>query len=356
MAHLFDSLRLRDITLRNRIGVSPMCQYSSIDGCAGDWHLVHLGSRAVGGAGMIIAEATAVEPIGRITPGDAGLWSDQQIDPLARITRFLRDHGAVAGIQLAHAGRKASAARPWEGAAHLADDQGGWTPVAPSPHAFGDKLTRTPQELSIGDIERVQQAFRAATARAAAAGYELVELHAAHGYLAHSFHSPISNTRGDRYGGTFENRIRFTLETVRQMRAAWPERLPMAVRLSVTDWCPGGWTLEESIDLSRRLKTDGVDLIDCSSGFIAPGVTYPFGAGWQTPLSEAIRRAADIATACVGMISSASHADEIVRNGRADVVLLAREALRNPYWPVAAARELGRGDSLRLPTQYSHWV
>jgi 2,4-dienoyl-CoA reductase-like NADH-dependent reductase (Old Yellow Enzyme family) len=333
-----------------------MCQYSSNDGAATDWHLVHLGARAVGGAGLVFAEATAVEAIGRITPGDAGLWSDRHVEPLARITRFVQQHGATPAIQLAHAGRKASAARPWDGAHHLSDADGGWTPIAPSALAFGDKLNRVPREMTLDDIARVQRAFRDATLRAKDAGYQLVELHAAHGYLAHSFHSPISNQRTDRYGGSFENRTRFTLETVRGMRAVWPESLPLAVRLSAADWTDGGWTLEESIELSRRLKAEGVDLIDCSSGFIVHGVRYPFGPGWQVPLSEAIRKHAEVATATVGGITEATHADEIIRNGRADIVLLAREMLRNPYWAVQAAQRLGHGDSPKLPVQYSHYI
>lgn len=356
MPQLLDPLTLRGVTIRNRIGVSPMCQYSSQGGLAGDWHLVHLGSRAVGGAGLIIAEATAVEPQGRISPGDAGLWSDAHIEPLARSTRFMKAHGATPAIQLAHAGRKASAARPWEGDHHLGDDAGGWTPIAPSPLAFGEKLTRVPREMTGNDIARVQRAFRDATGRAAQAGYELVELHAAHGYLAHSFQSPLTNKRTDQYGGTFENRIRFTLETARGMRALWPDSLPLAVRLSCSDWVEGGWTLEESVELARRLRAEGVDLIDCSSGAIVPNVKYPAGSGWQTPLSEAIRKGAQIATAAVGIITEPTHADEIVRNGRADLVLLAREMLRNPYWPIHAARVLRQTDRLKLPVQYSNWV
>ncbi len=354
MPHLFEPLTLRSVTLRNRIGVSPMCQYSSHEGRAADWHLVHLGARAVGGAGLILAEATAVEPAGRITPADAGLWDDAQIEPLARITHFLHAHGAIAGIQLAHAGRKASAARPWEGAHHLADEAGGWTPLAPSAIAFGEKLSRTPHEMTLGDIARVQRAFVAATARALQAGYKLVELHAAHGYLAHSFHSPISNRRTDQYGGSFENRVRFTLETVRGMRGVWPDHLPLAVRLSATDWIDGGWTLEESVLLARMLKAEGVDLLDCSSGFVAPGVTYPFAPGWMTPLAQAIRLQAQIATAAVGMISEPAQADEIIRIGQADIVLLGRQMLRDPYWPIHAARSLGAVQ--KLPIQYSHWV
>ncbi|MGE0479614.1 MAG: NADH:flavin oxidoreductase/NADH oxidase [Phycisphaerae bacterium] len=356
MPHLFDEFKLRDVTFRNRIGVSPMCQYSSHDGLATDWHLVHLGSRAVGGAGLVMAEATAVEPQGRITPGCAGLWSDAHIEPLTRVVRFLREHGAVAGIQLAHAGRKASAARPWEGAALVSDEQGGWEPIAPSPVAWGEKLPRTPREMTRADIARVQRAFVEATRRALAAGYQLVELHAAHGYLAHSFLSPLSNHRTDDYGGSFDNRTRFVIETARAMRAAWPERLPLAVRLSATDWSDGGWTLEDSIALAKRLKEEGVDLIDCSSGGAVTGVRITAGAGYQVPLSDAIRARAQVATAAVGMLSEPTHADEIIRNGRADLVFLAREMLRSPYWPIHAARALGQVGRLRLPVQYQHFL
>jgi 2,4-dienoyl-CoA reductase-like NADH-dependent reductase (Old Yellow Enzyme family) len=352
VAHLFESLKLRDIEIRNRIGVSPMCQYSSDDGVASDWHLVHLGSRAVGGAGLVMAEATAVEPIGRITPGCAGIWADKQVEPLARITRFLKEHGAVAGIQLAHAGRKASASRPWDGDALLSESEGGWEPIGPSPIPFGGKLTRAPREMTRDDIARVQRAFRDAAKRALAAGFQLVELHNAHGYLAHSFLSPISNRRTDEYGGSFENRIRFSIETVRGIRAVWPDNLPLAVRISASDWIDGGWTLEDSVELAKRFKAEGVDMVDCSSGALAPNVKYPAGSGWQVPLADAIRRGANIATAAVGIISEPTHADEIIRNGRADIVLLAREFLRSPYWPIQAAEKLRKRDALALPVQY----
>lgn len=356
MPRLFDPLTLRSITLRNRIGVSPMCQYSSDDGVASDWHLVHLGSRAVGGAGLIIVEATAVEAIGRISPGCAGLWSDKHIEPLRRVTAFLKQQGSVPAIQLAHAGRKASCARPWDGDQHLADTEGGWEPIAPSPIAFGGRLPRVPREMTTDDIGRVQRAFREATVRALAAGFEMVELHNAHGYLAHSFLSPLSNKRTDSYGGTFENRIRFTIESARGMRTVWPDHLPLAVRLSTTDWVDGGWTIEDSVDLAKRLKAEGVDLIDCSSGGVVGGVKIDAGPGYQVPASDAIRRGAGIATAAVGSITEATHADEIVRNNRADVVLLAREMLRDAYWPVHAARTLKQTEKLTLPTQYKHFV
>jgi len=351
-AHLFQPLTIKTVTLRNRIGVSPMCEYSSTDGVASDWHLVHLGSRAVGGAGLVIAEATAVSPDGRITPGDAGIWADKHLEPIARINRFIKDQGAIAGIQIAHAGRKASAAKPWDGGAHLSNEAGGWSTFAPSDLAFGGELDKVPQAMTEADIQRVQNDFVAATKRALQAGYEWLEIHAAHGYLAHEFLSPISNQRRDRYGGSFENRTRFLLETTRAVRAVWPEQLPLTVRLSCTDWVPNGWNIEESIELSRLLKTEGVDLIDCSSGGMVPQAEIPVGPGYQVPFAERIRREAGIATAAVGAITEPSHADEIIRNGRADMILMAREFLREPYWPRIAAKVLGQKEALIAPVQY----
>ncbi len=353
MAHLFAPLTLKSITLRNRIGVSPMCMYSSDDGVANDWHLVHLGARAAGGAGLVLAEATAVSPEGRITPGDAGIWAEKHIEPIARINRFMKAQGAVPGIQLAHAGRKASAARPWEGGAHLADAAGGWTPVAPSAVAFGDGLVKIPHELTLDEIARVQADFVAAAKRALVAGCEWLEVHGAHGYLGHEFLSPFSNHRTDRYGGEFENRIRFLVETTRAVRAAWPEHLPLTMRLSCTDWAEGGWTIDECVELARRLKAEGVDLIDCSSGGGVAGAKIPVGAGYQLPFAERIRREAGIATAAVGMITDAMQADQIVRNGQADVVLLARELLRDPNWPLRAARALHAKPPPAPPLQYA---
>lgn len=343
---------IKSVTLRNRIGVSPMCQYSSDDGTANDWHLVHLGARAAGGAGLVIAEATAVSPEGRITPGDAGLWADRHIDPLTRINRFVKGQGAVPGIQLAHAGRKASAARPWDGGAHLADADGGWPTLAPSALAFGADLPKVPQAMSEADIARVRGDFVAAAARALAAGYEWLEIHAAHGYLIHEFLSTLSNRRTDRYGGTFENRTRFLIETTKAVRGVWPERLPLGVRISCCDWTDGGWDLEQSVALTRLLKTEGVDLIDCSSGGLVPQAKIQVGPGYQVPFAERIRREAGITTAAVGMITAATHADEIVRNGRADLVLLAREVLRDAQWPLRAARALGQAAALTPPAQY----
>jgi 2,4-dienoyl-CoA reductase-like NADH-dependent reductase (Old Yellow Enzyme family) len=352
MPHLFQPLTIKSVTLRNRIGVSPMCQYSSEDGVATDWHLVHLGSRAVGGAGLVIAEATAVAPEGRITPGDAGIWADKHVESIARINRFIKSHGAVPGIQIAHAGRKASAARPWDGGASLANDAGGWQTVAPSPLPFGGELKKVPRALTTVDIARVQGEFVAAAKRSLAAGVEWLELHFAHGYLAHEFLSPVSNQRTDDYGGSFENRIRFALETTRAVRAAWPDKLPFTVRISATDWVAGGWDIEQSIELSRRLKAEGVDLIDCSSGGNVSDTKIPTGPGYQVVFAERIRREADIPTAAVGQITEPTHADEIIRNGRADLVLLAREFLREPYWPRVATQVLRQKDSLPAPVQY----
>jgi len=351
--HLFQPLTIKSVTLRNRIGVSPMCQYSSEDGLATDWHLIHLGSRAVGGAALVIAEATAVSPEGRITPGDAGIWAEKHIEPIARIHRFIKQHGAVPGIQIAHAGRKASAARPWEGGAHLADNQGGWQTVAPSAIAFGGNLNKVPRAMTEADITKVQNDFIAATKHSLSAGAEWLELHFAHGYLAHEFLSPLSNQRTDRYGGSFENRIRFVLETTRAVRAAWPDKFPLTARLSCTDWMPGGWDIEQSVELARQLKAEGVDLIDCSSGGAVPDAKIPVAQGYQVPFAEKIRGEVNIATAAVGFITEPKQADEIIRNGQADVVLLAREFLRDPYWPLHAAKVLGHKDKLPPPVQYA---
>jgi 2,4-dienoyl-CoA reductase-like NADH-dependent reductase (Old Yellow Enzyme family) len=351
--HLFQPLTLRSLTLRNRIGVSPMCQYSSTDGFANDWHLVHLGQFAAGGAGLVIAEATAVSPEGRITPGDAGIWSDKHVEPIARINRFIKQQGAIPGIQLAHAGRKASAARPWEGSAHLSDADGGWETVAPSAIAFGGDLTKVPRALTIGEIAGLRTRFVEAAQRSLSAGCEWMELHAAHGYLFHEFLSPLSNQRDDQYGGSFENRIRFLIETTRAVRAIWPDSLPFTVRLSCSDWVPGGWDIEQSVELSRRLKAEGVDLIDCSSGGNVPKASIPVGPGYQVPFANRIRSEAGIATAAVGMITEPRQADEIIRSGSADLVLLARELLRDPYWPMHAAKSLGITQAIVPPLQYA---
>ena len=355
MATIFDGFTLRGVSLRNRIGVSPMCEYSSEDGMPNDWHLVHLGSRAAGGAGLVMTEATAVEPRGRISPQDAGIWSDAHAEAWARITRFITSQGAVAGVQLAHAGRKGSTSRPWEetrGHAGIADADGGWEPVGPSALAF-DEGYRTPKEMTTEEIAEVVQAFAEAARRSDDAGFDWLELHGAHGYLMHEFLSPLSNTRTDEYGDGFEGRIRFALETTRAVRAVWPERKPLAVRFSCTDWTDGGWTLEETVELSRRMKGEGVDLIDCSTGGNVPHARIPVGAGYQVPFAETVRREAGIATAAVGMITAPAQADEIIRNGRADLILMARESLRDPYWPLHAARELGQKDKVTPPVQYT---
>jgi 2,4-dienoyl-CoA reductase-like NADH-dependent reductase (Old Yellow Enzyme family) len=350
MSHLFAPYTLKSVTLRNRIGVSPMCMYSATDGLMNDWHLVHLGSRAVGGAGLVMVEATSVSPEGRITPDDAGLWSDAHIEPLARINRFIKTQGSVPGMQLAHAGRKAGASSPWKGTGHLSDEAGGWPTLAPSAEAFSPGLNRVPAAMTTADIMRVQADFAAAARRSLAAGCEWMEIHAAHGYLNHQFLSPLSNHRTDAHGGSFENRIRFLLETARAVRAVWPERLPLTVRLSCTDWVEGGWDIEQSVELSRRLKAEGVDLIDCSSGGSVPVAKIPATPGYQVPFAARIRREAGIATAAVGLITEPAQAEAIVRDGQADVVLLAREFLRDAYWPAHAAKALGV--TLSAPPQY----
>ncbi|WP_224370298.1 NADH:flavin oxidoreductase/NADH oxidase [Hyalangium versicolor] len=346
---LFTPHALRGVTLRNRIVVSPMCQYSSEDGFAGDWHFVHLGSRAVGGAGLILFEATAVVPEGRISPQDLGLWKDEHVAPLARITRFITEHGAVPGIQLAHAGRKASTARPWEGGRAIPPGQVGWKTVAPSPQPFnpGDP---EPEALDEAGIARVVKAFVDSTARALAAGFRVLEIHAAHGYLLHEFLSPLTNRRNDGYGGSFEGRVRLVREVVRAVRGRWSQELPLFVRISATDWAEGGWTPEDSVALARLLVQDGADVIDCSSGGIAPGIKIAAGPGYQTPLAERVRREAGVPTATVGFIRSAYQAEHILRTGQADLVVLARELLRDPYWPLRAARKLGV--DVQWPVQY----
>jgi 2,4-dienoyl-CoA reductase-like NADH-dependent reductase (Old Yellow Enzyme family) len=350
MPHLFEPFTIHGITLRNRIGVSPMCMYSYTDGFSNDWQVIHLGARATGGAGLVIAEATAVEPRGRITRYDVGIWSDTHIDPLARVTRAIKENGAVAGIQIAHAGRKAGSRRPWESEKPLTPDEPqGWQGIGPSPIAFNEEYV-VPHELSVKEIKEVQDAFRLGAQRALEAGFEWLELHAAHGYLIHSFYSPLSNQRSDEYGGSFENRIRFLLETVRAVRPVWPEHLPLTVRISGTDWHEDGWTVDESIDLARCLKTEGVDLIDCSSGGGVAQSKVPVGPGYQVPISDAVRNGADILTAAVGMVTAPAQADEIIRNGRADLVLLGREMLRDPYWPLHAAQTLKQ--PAPVPPQY----
>lgn len=352
--HLFSEFQLKDVTLRNRIGVSPMCMYSCDDGMANEWHLVHLGSRAVGGAALVICEATAVSADGRISPQDAGLWNDAQIEPLTGINRFIAAHGAVPGVQLAHAGRKASTQRPWDGNGQVPESGGGWRPVGPDDTAFRPGQERPPHALTREEIAGVVDAFRAAAQRALAAGYRWLEMHGAHGYLAHQFLSPLSNTRTDEYGGSFENRIRFSLEANRAVRAVWPDNLPLTWRISATDWVENGWTLDDSVALARRLKEEGVDLVDCSSGGNVPHAKIPVAPNYQVFLSERVRREAGIATAAVGMITEAAQADAVIREGKADLVLLARELLRDPYWPIHAAKTLGQEAALEklVPPQY----
>jgi 2,4-dienoyl-CoA reductase-like NADH-dependent reductase (Old Yellow Enzyme family) len=327
-----------------------MCEYSSVDGFANDWHLVHLGSRATGGAGLVLTEASAVLPEGRITPNDLGIWKDEHVPMLARIVDFIHGQGAHAGIQLAHAGRKASMQRPWDGEKLLSPQENGWSNVmAPSEIAFADHYAR-PMPLDLAGIAEVKQAFVAAAQRSLVAGFDVVELHAAHGYLFHEFLSPLSNRRTDLYGGSFENRIRLLVETTDAVRAVWPEQMPLFVRISATDWTENGWDVEQSVELARVLKQHGVDLIDCSSGGNVAGATIPTGPGYQVPFAERIRYQAEIATGAVGQITAAAQADQIIRNGEADLVLLARELLRDPYWPLHAAEELGQ--SMTWPPQY----
>ena len=329
-----------------------MCEYSAENGMPNDWHLVHLGARAVGGAGLVITEAAAVEARGRITPADAGIWADGHVEPWAKITRFLKQQGAVPGIQLAHAGRKASTLPPWEPGTGIGDDAGGWEPVGPSALAFADGY-RVPCALSIPQIREVTASFADAARRSDAAGFDWLELHAAHGYLLHEFLSPLSNTRTDEYGGSPDNRTRFLMETIQAVRMVWPDSKPLTVRLSCTDWTEGGWTGDDSVALSRRMKTAGVDLVDCSTGGNVPQADIPVGAGYQVPFSEAIKHGADIPTAAVGLITAPAQADEIIRNRRADLVLLARESLRDPNWPLKAAAELHQRDKAPVPVQYA---
>jgi 2,4-dienoyl-CoA reductase-like NADH-dependent reductase (Old Yellow Enzyme family) len=349
MSDLFSSLTIRDVTFRNRIVVSPMCQYSSVDGYANEWHLVHLGSRAVGGAGLVFTEAAAVEAAGRISPVDLGIWSDKHVEYLARIVKFIEAQGAVAGIQLAHAGRKASTAPPWEGGAPLDEHHGGWRPIfAPSPIPF-EPGHIVPQELDEAGIRRLVLAFSDAAKRALETGFKVVEIHAAHGYLIDEFLSPLSNKRKDGYGGSLKNRVRFLSEVVRAVRRVWPEKFPLFLRLSVTDWKEGGWEIKDSIELARHLEPLGVDLFDCSSGGVVKA-PIPVGTGYQTAFAERIRRETGVLTGAVGMITAPAQADHIIRTEQADMVILAREFLRNPYWPLDAARELDR--DIPWPKQY----
>ncbi len=338
---LLSPLSLRSVTLRNRIGMSPMCQYSAVDGRVGDWHLVHYGARAVGGVGLVLVEASGVEARGRISAEDVGIWDDGQVEPLARVVRVVASHGATAGIQLAHAGRKASVRAPWDqGGAPRLPAAGGWTPVAPSPLPFADGHA-TPEPLDAAGIAGVVRAFADAAVRALDAGFEVVEIHAAHGYLLHEFLSPLSNHRKDGYGGSLENRTRIVREVVEAVRRVWPDRLPLLLRVSCTDWTEGGWDLPQAVELARQVRALGVDLIDCSSGGNVATARIPAGPGYQVPFAEVVRRDAAIATAAVGMITSPAQAETVIRSGQADLVLLARELLRDPQFPLRAARELG---------------
>ena len=349
MPHLFDPLPLRSLTLAHRVVVSPMCEYSSVDGFANDWHFVHLGSRAVGGAALVFTEATAVTAEGRISPDDLGIWRDRHVEALQRIVRFVHEQSGAAGVQLAHSGRKGSTASPWNGGLAVPVAAGGWLPVGPT----GDPFTEgypVPRALGAAEIPSIAGAFRDAARRALEAGFDVVEVHAAHGYLIHQFLSPLSNHRTDEYGGTFDNRIKLCLEVVDAVRSVWPEHLPLFVRISATDWAAGGWDVEQAIELSRRLRDHGVDLIDCSSGGIVPNARIPLGPGYQTVFAERIRREAGIATGTVGFITSPAQADHVIRSGQADCVLIARELLRDPYWPLRAAHELGH--PIKWPAQY----
>lgn len=349
MYNLFSPLTIRGVSLPNRIAVSPMCQYSSEDGKATDWHFVHLGSRAVGGAGLVMVEATAVEARGRISPADMGIWDDGHIEPLARIAKFIDDQGAVPAIQLAHAGRKASMQVPWDGGLPLAANNGGWQTVGPSAIAFSEQFS-TPQALDQSGIDTIKQAFVKSATRAIKAGFRIIEIHSAHGYLLHSFLSPLSNKREDSYGGVLEDRMRLLLEIARDIRQVIPDSMPLFTRISATDWAEGGWDINEAVKLAKALKEAGVDLVDCSSGGLVAHAKIPLEPGYQVPFAERIRHEAKILTGAVGLITTPEQADEIVRSGKADIVLLAREMLRDPYWPLHAAAVLKQQPN--WPKQY----
>jgi len=349
MAHLFDPLSIRGITLPNRVVVSPMCEYSSQDGFANDWHLVHLGSRAVGGAALVFTEAAAVTAEGRISPEDLGIWKDAHVEFLSRIVRFVKSQGAVPGIQLAHAGRKGSTKRPWAGTDKVAIADGGWVPVAPSAVAYSEAFP-TPTALSKEGIRGVVDAFAQAARRACEAGFQVLEIHAAHGYLLHEFFSPLSNFRDDDYGGSLQNRTRVAREVVSAVREVWPENLPLFIRISATDWKEGGWDVDQAVELAKQLKPLGVDLVDCSSAGLVPDQKIIAGPGFQVPFAERIRRDADILTSAVGLIETKEQVADILAKNQADLVLMAREFLRDPYWPLRAARELKHPTT--WPAQY----
>ncbi|WP_353131186.1 NADH:flavin oxidoreductase/NADH oxidase [Parapedobacter pyrenivorans] len=349
MSSLFSALTIKSITLKNRLVVSPMCQYSAEDGFASDWHLVHLGSRAVGGASLVISEATAVSPEGRISPDDLGIWKDGHIEKLTQITAFIKEQGCVPGIQLAHAGRKASTAAPWKGRGAVVEKEGGWVPVAPSALPFADNYPM-PAELDAMGIRKVISDFAAAAQRALRAGFLVAEIHAAHGYLIHQFLSPLSNIRVDEYGGSFENRIRLLLEVIEGVKAVWPGDLPLLVRISATDWAPGGWDADDSVRLAGILKIAGIDLIDVSTGGLVNHQKIPLSPAYQLPFATRIKRETGILTSTVGLITDAIQAETILANGEADMVMMARELLRNPYFPLQAAASLG--EELAWPVQY----
>lgn len=351
---MFSPATFRGVTLRNRIAMSPMCQYSSVEGLANDWHLVHLGSRAAGGVGLVMVEATAVTRDGRISPGDMGIWGDEHIEPLARIARFVESQGAVPSIQLAHAGRKASCDAPWSGGAPLGPDEGGWRPVyGPSALAFED-ASPVPAELDEAGIEGIVAAFAAAARRAIAAGFKVLEIHSAHGYLLHEFLSPLSNQRTDEYGGSLENRMRLTLRIAAELRGLMPDQMPLFARISASDWVDGGWDVEQSVVLCREYKKLGVDLIDVSSGGVVPTARIPVAKGYQVPFARQIRDGAEIATGAVGLITEAAYANEVITGGDADLVFLGRELLREPYWTIKAQHELGAEPM--WPLQYGYAV
>jgi 2,4-dienoyl-CoA reductase-like NADH-dependent reductase (Old Yellow Enzyme family) len=347
--HLFSPLTIRTITFRNRIGVSPMCQYSSTEGLVNDWHVAHLGARAVGGAGLVLTEAAAVEARGRISPADLGIWDDVHIAGLTRVAAFIKQQGAVAGIQLAHAGRKASTAPPWKGGGPVPVDQGGWPVVAPSAIAF-DSRSPVPAELDHDGIRGVVEAFREAARRAREAGFQVIEIHAAHGYLIHEFLSPLANKRTDEFGGSYDNRTRLIKRVCRGVREEWPPELPLFVRVSATDWADDGWNPDQTVALAHHLSRYDVDVIDCSSGGIAPGIPIPAGPGYQVPFAQRIKDTVPMLTAAVGMITAPEQADQIIRNEQADLVLLARQMLRDPHWPLHAAKALGHEGP--WPVQY----
>jgi 2,4-dienoyl-CoA reductase-like NADH-dependent reductase (Old Yellow Enzyme family) len=351
MPHLFTPLKIKSLELKNRIVVSPMCEYSSVDGFANNWHLVHLGSRAVGGAALVITEATAVSPEGRITFADLGIWKNEHIAKLKEITQFIEEHGAIAGVQLAHAGRKASHTEPWNGGKQiLPSHKNGWETVSASAVPFSSSEI-APLKLDKAGIDKVIADFKAAAERALAAGFKVIELHGAHGYLIHQFLSPISNQRTDEYGGTFEHRIRLLLEIIAAVNEVWPKEYPLFVRISASDWTEGGWTINDSVALAKILKDKGVDLIDCSSGGNVAGAHIPLKPGYQVEFAEAVKKQTGILTGAVGLITNAQQADEIIQSGRADVVLLARELLRDPHFPLRAAHELGH--EIKWPNQYA---